>query len=370
MAPEWEPIELIALQVACADLHYVASALVGLPGDAQAAELALVQYGAMAAYETQLHFQKTVGWAIDAGWDPATAKAARMSGKFFADNRRNFDGVVDHFDDLLAANHGAFFPKDRRGKLFDFLRDDLSIVTLSGRPYMNMISGHYLTGLRPTQVAELGTAGPVLHQLAFGIGQVTAQVLGGVNLERHPPAQPAPFEWWDTKVAQALPRLFGNQLPASVAASLMTVHSILMSATRAGDRVQCGWCALAARKHRFVATFQSLKALQILHNRGEHALPDRVTALLDRPDAAWLMEHEKLRNALVHLGMQDIRDRIERGHGVDAAVAAYTGQAASEVDARTSQVLRELVEAMTEWILTPPAGKQTIHDVLKPAPGN
>ncbi|WP_171907882.1 hypothetical protein, partial [Curtobacterium sp. MMLR14_002] len=108
----------------------VSTALVGRAGDVIAAEIALVQYGAMAAYEAQLHFNTTLGWTIDPGWDAATAKAARMSGKFFADTKRNLDGVVAHFEDLLAANHGAFYPPDRRGKLFDFLRDDLSVVTV------------------------------------------------------------------------------------------------------------------------------------------------------------------------------------------------------------------------------------------------
>lgn len=103
-------IQVIALDIARADLRYVATSLIGLPPSAGSAEIALLQYGVMSAYEAQLHFEKTMDWHLSADWDADTAKAARMSGKFFADSRRNLDGVVAHFDELLSANHGAFFP--------------------------------------------------------------------------------------------------------------------------------------------------------------------------------------------------------------------------------------------------------------------
>lgn len=366
-AVEWEPIEVIALQVASADLHYVSSA-VAIPKISIAAESALMQYGAMVAYETQLHFGKTVGWTIDAGWDQETATAARMAGKFFADRKRNLEGVVRHFEELLAANHGAFFPPDRRGKLFDLLRDDLSVVTLTGLPYMTSISGHYLLGLQATEVAELGAAGPVLYRLGLGIGRVAGQVLSGTGIEKHQPPPARLFSWWDAKARRALPRLFGGQLPLALTASLMTIHSIVVSAAHAAERVQCGWCELAARKHRFVASFQALTALRILRNTDDNLMPTTVVSLLDGDDGRWLLEQGQLRNALVHLGMQDIRGRIHEGDGVDSAIRAYTGLDAADVEGRTHRLLRTLVEVLTGWMLTPPADGKTFQNALQPVP--
>lgn len=360
---ELEPIEQVAVQVASADMHYVLSSLVGLPGGAVSAELALVQYGAMTAYETELHFRVAVGWELDPGWDPVTAKGARMSGKFFADTKRNLDGVVDHFDDLLAANHGAFFPR-RRLKIVDRFRTDLSVVTVAGRPYMTSVSGHYLTGLQPSQTAVLGVAGPVLGRLAEGVGRVGGALSQATGLELHEPLPSATFEWWNARTEEALPRLFGGQLPPALVASLMTVQSIVMSALRSPDRVRCGWCERAARKHRFVATFQAATALRILQDDGAYPLPAKVAAFLDGHDVQWLLQQRKLRNAYVHLGMSDVRDRIVAADTVDAAIEAYTGIAAAEVDGRVQPVLLELAAVVTEWMLTPGVDGQRFADAL------
>lgn len=164
-----DPIDVIALDIARADMHYVATSIIGLPPSAIAAETALLQYGTMAAYEAQLHFKKTLDWNLSADWDPDTAKTARMSGKFFADPKRNLQGVVTHFEALLEANHGAFFPANRRGRFFDFLRDDLCVVTLGGTPYTSLISGHYLSGLGPEQVGDFAAVGPAVRKLSIGV---------------------------------------------------------------------------------------------------------------------------------------------------------------------------------------------------------
>ncbi|WP_396289848.1 hypothetical protein [Curtobacterium sp. KT1] len=361
---ELEPVEVIALEMALADLHYVSTALVGRAGDVIAAEIALVQYGAMAAYEAQLHFNTTLGWTIDPGWDAATAKAARMSGKFFADTKRNLDGVVAHFEDLLAANHGAFYPPDRRGKLFDFLRDDLSVVTVDARPYTSLLSAHYLTGLAPTQTATLGEAGPVVRKLAFGIGQVAATLLDGAEIPAHPPTVPPAFEWWDTKSGKALPRLFAGQLQPALGAALMTVHSVLMSAAHSEDRIGCAWCRTAAKKHRFVALFQTLTALKILQADAPDSVPPKVTELLDEADSQWVLAQRRLRNGLVHLGMQDVREKIRAGDDAAAAFAAYTG-GSPNVDARVITHTARVLDVLTDWMLTPPQGGKTFESALR-----
>lgn len=361
---ELEPAEAIALEVARSDMHYVAAALLGAPPELSAAEIGLFQYGAMAAYESQLHFSKTVGWKLEAEWDADTAKAARMSGKFFADNKRNLDGVVSHFDELLKANHGAFFPPDR-ATIFDTLRDDLSVITVDGRPYTSLISAHYLMGLGPAHVASFQEVGPAMHRLSVGIGNIAGALLRDSGFAMHPPAPVPSIEFWDATSTVALPRLFGGTLPPSLAAALLTVQSIAATAERGAARAGCQWCETGARKHRFVALFQSLTALTILRNATPEALSEDMSALLAEPESEWVLNQSKLRNALVHLGMQDIASEIKPGDTINDALAAYTNLAADEVAARVSEHLSRFVMVLTSWMLTPAVGGKSFMAALR-----
>jgi len=271
-------------------MHYVATSLIDLPPSPGAAEIALLQYGVMAAYETQRHFEKTRDWHLSANWDTDRAKAARMSGKFFADGQRNLDGVVTHFDELLRANHGAFFPPKRRGRLFDFLREDLSVVTSAGRPYTNIVSAHYLAGLGPDEVGDVATVGPAIGRLSTGVGNVAGALLEGSSIAWHEHGPIPHFLWLDGKSRVALPRLFGGELDPSLAAALMTVQCISVSALHSRSRSLCDWCRAAARKHRFVALFQSLTAIKIMRHDGVR--PPRsaeMMAFLEDTESGWIL---------------------------------------------------------------------------------
>lgn len=366
MAGVLAPVEVIALEVARADLHYVSMAVVGAQSDLAAAEIALVQYGAMAAYESQLHFDRTLGWKLEASWPPGTAKAARMSGKFFADTKRNLDGVVSHFNALLEANHGAFFPRNRL-RWVDFLRDDLSVVTVNSRPYTSLISTHYLMGLDPAQTASFDQVNDAIQRLATGMGNIAGALLWDSGIPAHPPAPKPVVEFWDAKSTTALPRLFGGTLAPSLAASLLTVQCIAATADRSAARAMCPWCETAARKHRFVALFQSLTALTILRDASPDSVGHEMRALLAEPESKWLLDQGKLRNGLVHLGMQDVATSIRTGDTVDDAVAAYTGVAADEVAARVSDHLTRFTEVLTSWMLTPTAGGDSFMKALHKA---
>jgi hypothetical protein len=364
-----DPIEVIALDIARADMHYVATSLIGLPHSAVAAEIALLQYGTMTAYEAQLHFEKTLGWNLSADWDAGTAKAARMSSKFFADTNRHFEGVVTHFDQLLQANHGAFFPADRRGRFFDFLRDDLSVVTLDGNPYTSLISAHFLTGLGPDQVGDFATVGSAIRQLSTGVGNVAGALLysSGIDMHQHVPVPP--FSWLDGKSKVAMPRLFGGELDPSLAAALLTVQSIASSAVRSVSRSLCGWCEAAAQKHRFVALFQSLTALDIMRRNGVRApQAAEMMAFLDDPESVWVLGQSKLRNGLVHLGLQDIASSLGPGTSTDDAVLAYTGERPNVVAGRVLNHLTRFVDVLTAWTLSPTADGNSFLAALRPAP--
>lgn len=364
-----DPAEAIALDVARADLHYVSTSIVALPSGAAAAEIALLQYGAMAAYEAQLHFEKVLGWRLSAVWDAAPAKSARMSGKFFADKNRNLDGVVLHFDKLLKANHGAFVPTNRRGRIFDFLRDDLAVVTLDGLPYTSLISAHYLAGLGPNQVADFATVGPAILRLSTGIGNITGSILHNSGIFRHPHAPVPEFKWLDGKSKIALPRLFGGELDPALAAALLTVQSTTCNAAHSRSRALCPWCEAAARKHRFIALFQSLEALTILRANG--AQPRQAAEMmefLDEPESAWVLEQRKLRNGLVHLGLQDIASQLGSGATIDDAVRVYTGQDSGIVATRVVDRLDRFVDILTRWMLSPTEKGRLFLDALHPAP--
>ncbi|MBE4720121.1 hypothetical protein [Pseudarthrobacter sp. AB1] len=366
---ELDPIEVIALDIARADMHYVATSLVGLPNSAIAAEIALLQYGAMAAYEAHLHFGKTLGWSLNAKWDADTAKAARMSGKFFADKKRNLHGVVAHFDELLRANRGAFFPPDRRGRLFDILRDDLSVVILDGRPYTSLVSAHYLTGLGPEQVSDLATGGPAIGRLSTGVGNVAGYLLKYSGISFHEHGSVPDFRWFDGKSVGALPRLFGGELEPSLAAALLTVHSVSSSAMMSSSRSLCTWCRAAARKHRFVALFQSLTALETI--RADGGSPPQSAEMfdfLDDPESAWVLGQSKLRNGLIHLGLQDIAGSLGTGNTVDDAVRAYTDQDPESVAVRIVNHLSRFVDLLTRWMLSPTPHGKTFLAALHHAP--
>lgn len=366
---ELDPIEAVALDIARADMHYVATSFLGLPHSAIAAEMALLQYGTMTAYEAQLHFGKALGWKLDADWDADTAKAARMSGKFFADKKRNLNGIVVHFDQLLRANRGAFFLPGRGGRLFDFLRDDLSVVFLDGRPYTSLVSAHYLTGLRPEQVSDLETVGPAIGELSTGLGNVAGLLLRGSGIEFHEPGPVPAFQWFDGKSSVALPRLFGGELEPALAAALLTVHSISSSALISASRSLCPLCEVAARKHRFVALFQSLTALADMRAAGTAVVnAEEAFDFLDDPQSVWVAGQSKLRNGLIHLGLQDIAKSLGTGSTADDAVRAYTGQEPETVSVRVFTHLTRFVDVLTRWMLSPPPHGKTFMAALRPAP--
>ncbi|WP_091470891.1 hypothetical protein [Paenarthrobacter nitroguajacolicus] len=360
---------MIALEVARTDMHYVSASLLHAPPELVAAEIALVQYGAMAAYESQLYFARTLGRNLEADWAPDTAKAARMSGKFFADNKRNLDGVVSHFDELLKANHGAFFPADRAMQ-FDVLRDDLSVITVDGRPYTSLISAHYLTGLGPAHTASFDEVGPAIRSLSVGIGNIAGALLQNSGIAMHAHAPMPSVEFWDATSTDALPRLFGGGLSPSLAAALLTVQSIAATAERGTARTVCQWCEAGARKHRFVALFQSLTAVTILRDARPEVFSEDMIALLAEPETEWLLAQSKLRNALIHLGMQDIASKIKPGETLDHVVATYTDLHADEVAVRVSDHLSRFVTILTKWMLTPPVDGNSFMAALHRPPAD
>lgn len=161
-----------------------------------------------------------------------------------------------------------FSPPNRRGRLFDFLREDLSVEGRAGSPYTSLVCAPYLAALGPDEVGDLPTVGPAIGRLSTGVGNVAGALLNGSGVTWHEHGSIPHFAWLDGKSRVAIPRLFGGELDPPLAAALMTVQSISASAVHSRSRSLCVWCETAARKHRFVALFQSLTALDIMRRDG------------------------------------------------------------------------------------------------------
>ena len=94
-----EPHTALAIALARADLAYLHGAV--MRPDDPTQRWVFLQYAVMTSYETRHYFQVQLGVeAPEAPWPLETATAARMSGKYFDDNRRFLSGVVDHFAEL------------------------------------------------------------------------------------------------------------------------------------------------------------------------------------------------------------------------------------------------------------------------------
>ena len=127
----------------------------------------------------------------------------------------------------------------------------------------------------------------------------------------------------------------------------------------------CAWCESAARKHRFVALYPCLTALEIMRLDGIHPPHSAETMLfVHNPESRWVLRQSKLRNGLVHLGLQDIASELDGASTADDAVRAYTRQDPEEVAIRVERHLDRLVDSLTTWLLTPTAQGESFLTAL------
>lgn len=92
-----------------------------------------------------------------------------------------------------------------------------------------------------------------------------------------------------------------------------------------------------------------------------------VSAFLNEPESVWALGQSRLRNGLVHLGLQDIASRLGPGSTPDHAVLAYTGEAPETVAARVMDHLTRLANLLTGWTLTPTTDGSSFLAALHPA---
>lgn len=202
-----EPHTALAIALARADLAYLHGAL--MRPDDPTHSWVFLQYAVMTSYETRSYFQEQVGVvAPEAPWPEETATAARMSGKYFDDDRRFLSGVVDYFAELIAANRSFFLPEARRARWLDRLRRDMAVLLLDGLPVVTNVGGFFTAGIQPSQVMDQDELGSRMHDLAAGVGQTIAWV-GAPRDHRGPFEFNAErFEWWDADAAEVLGEVF------------------------------------------------------------------------------------------------------------------------------------------------------------------
>jgi hypothetical protein len=93
---------------------------------------------------------------------------------------------------------------------------------------------------------------------------------------------------------------------------------------------------------------------------------EEVLAFLDDPESVWVLGQSKLRNGLIHLGLQDIAKNLGTGT-VDDAIRAYTGQDPDAVSDRVERHLNRFVDVLTRWMLSPTPNAKTFMAALHSA---
>jgi hypothetical protein len=97
-------------------------------------------------------------------------------------------------------------------------------------------------------------------------------------------------------------------------------------------------------------------------------VPAAVSSLLEDERTRWVLSNAKLRNGLVHLGLQDIASELRPGDSIDDAITAYTGLTADDAEERTKERLYALGEALSTWMLAAPPSGPSFADALHAPP--
>lgn len=164
--------EQVSVAIAATDLRYVVGS--ALSAAAHPRSWPMLQWGTMVTYEAQKNIHDVHEIELEFDWEDDIAAAARHGGKFFDVRAKQFDSVVTDFRELVEATHAAFYPDDRPGRGFDFLRDDLSVISDGSELLLTNVTGHFMAGLPPHRGIDMNSWGPHMKTLASGIGQLAS----------------------------------------------------------------------------------------------------------------------------------------------------------------------------------------------------
>lgn len=366
--------ETLSLAIAASDLRYVAGSILGAGNHPRSWPFA--QWGAMVAYESAKTLSDVHGYQLELGWEPQVAAAARHGGKFFDVRRASqLDGVVADFRALGLATHSAFYPDDRRGRIFDFLRDDFAVLADGSELILTNVTGHFMVGLPPDRAIDMDSWGPHLHDLAAGIGQLTTALVGESleELRLHGNKASEPLTWWDGKIAEVVPAIFGGELETDLAMAVISILSTVQAARRWAHAQCCGSCAAASLKHRFVVLHHAARSIQQLAARSETLPPlaaKSVLALADSADLRTIVDDpfRRLRNGWLHLGLGDIAATLPTEVNILTPVQAYTQMDLPVFEELVDRGLDQIATGMGAWLEEPGAKGHGLFDRLHRPP--
>jgi len=347
--------EQLATAIATADLRYVAGTLLNAPGHPRG--WVFTQWGTMVAFEAAKNLADVHGIDLGLQWEQTVAAAARHGGKYFDGRRNQLGAVVADFEALLDATHIAFFPEDRLGRAFDFLRDDLSVARDGDRLLLTNVTGHFMMGLPPDRALNTDQWGPHVRELTMGIGNATSFFTDeGVDaLREHGSSVLGPANWLDGKIARDVPAAFGGELEPGLTLALLSIASTMEGARRWAEVDCCVECAVAALKHRFIVLHHGVQSLNRLAERptlvgtvGARYLAE-ITAV---PSLRRVTEQpfRNLRNGWLHLGLSDIADRLSGDVSIITPIELYAGVSAPELSDTVDEGLELATELLQGWI--------------------
>ncbi|UYQ77241.1 hypothetical protein OF385_14645 [Glutamicibacter sp. JL.03c] len=364
-----ESHQQLSLAIATSDLRYVCGQLMNSKSHPRTWPFS--QWGAMIAFETQKNLHDVHDTRLDLDWEDEIAAAARHGGKYFDGRETQIDSVISDFRVLAAATTLAYYPEDRRGPEFDFLRDDLSVVTDGSEVLLTNVTGHFMVGLPPNRAADLTKIGPHVRKLAMGIGQM-ASALTSMNVEelmKHG-KQPEPtVTWWDGDIADLVRSTFGGELRTEIALALVSIHSTIQSALRWAWADCCQPCRVASLKHRFIVLHHAVRSLQQLGNRLERLGPIAKAYIQDLSNSADLQlviseRYRKLRNGWLHLGLGDIASILPKTPNILSPVFAYTQMEIGAFSELVDRGLNEVSVGIGAWLAEPGLDGKSVFEHL------
>lgn len=362
--------EQLSIAIAVSDARYTAGRLLNAGGHPRS--WLFSQWGVMVAFETQKHLKDVHGTSLNFDWEDDVAEAVRHGGKFFDVRSTPIDSILDDFRLLAEATTRAYYPEERRGRAFDFLRADLSVVCDKSELVLTNVTGHFMIGLSPHLGADLNLWEPHIRTLTMGIGQMAGALTGmnvqeisvhGSHIDRFP-------TYLDGDIAKVIPATFGGEFDTDLALSVISIQSTVQSARRWAHAECCNTCIAAALKHRFVILHHAVRSILQLRERAEVRGPVAAAYLKALSDSADLQKiaskpFRKLRNGWFHLGLGDIAADLPKNPNILSPVITYTRMEIEEFADLVNRCLNLLAETINEWLLEGGDGGFTLFDFLR-----
>ncbi|HVF20886.1 MAG TPA: hypothetical protein VNA14_11690 [Mycobacteriales bacterium] len=368
---EVAPAARLGLLLARADLGYIGAAIGG--GVSERA-LAFLQHGVLVAFEAYEFCSRQLGIDMpDLSWDKTLATAARNTGKFFDDNRRDLGELTADVNALADAMRQSFTVGWRRrlARAVGIQNPDLGVMSVTFVPVHTSVTIAYHAGSRVPGPDPIAQASRAAYDLAQGVGQIAVAL--GANVAMHrPPATELDGEWsWgDGESPACYAAAFAGDLRVSHVPLMLMLHGAVATAALLAGTDCCSECRVAAFKHRFVVAHHVTRSLVKLRRAGvlEPAATTRVDAMLGEEPVVAVMGMRALRNGLLHLGLSDVPASVfASADPLGAVVAHYAaGRSFGEVRGVTDEAVAGLHAHLTEWLLAAAPGATGFAGVLRP----